>query len=144
MHKDTVAEIVIFGGLAVFAVWLWLANKAAGAGTGLESLPGGLATAGAAAAPSGSTLGAVAPVAGDTFTYTGAPVPLAPLQSACNCPSGSTGILYGSLSDLLAALSATSGPDTGNLATAATSLAYDASQPGTGVTAAQLFAGDWN
>ena len=93
MNKETKAEVLIFGGLAVFLLFLWYANKQGGAGTGLPSNPM-LALGGSPLTIGGST--------GPSFNIGGGSSPSS--GSNCGCPScGTTGgsVAIGSEQQLL-------------------------------------------
>lgn len=111
MTTDTKAEIAIVGAAGAFMVWLWLRNRAAGGGTGLENITMGNAPD--VIINSGAPLFNVpAPVPGAVLNYTGSPWSLpapssvglgAGQPSSCNCSeSGAGGSTFGGNSDLAA------------------------------------------
>lgn len=139
--KETTTEVVIVAGAALAGLWLWLANRKAGAGTGLESLPilfGSGATGAAGAA--GAGLDGVAPVGGDTFTYNGAPISLPPNAPQVSVPGVGMGGCgcgcesqqqpqFGSTTTLISYLSSLPATAANNIATAGISLIPAAKSP---------------
>ena len=106
---ETKSEIIVVGIAGVVLVLLWAANRSAGAGTGLETLPI-LSQDQPQLAGGAPTFNIPAPVPGFTGTYTGAPWSLpgpndfsfgAGQPSACNCAGNSqAGSTFGSNTDL--------------------------------------------
>lgn len=118
MTGETKSEIIIVAIAGAVLAVLWLRNRQAGAGTGLEALP-------FLSKPQQTVPGAApsfnipAPVPGETVAYTGnlyaLPSPSqfsldAGAPSACNCQTGSqSNATFGSSTDLSAWLSSQPG-----------------------------------
>ena len=119
MTPETKSEVIIVGIAGAVLLYIWARNHAAGAGTGLEGvdLPGFNNNQ----TPLGGAplFNIPAPVAGETFDYTGSPWSLpapnsfgqdAGSAAACNCANGGqASSTFGSQQDLAAWLASQPG-----------------------------------
>lgn len=103
--RETKAEIVVVAGVAAALLWLWWANRASGAGSGLESFPGfagvGSGDAGGQlTAPILNNIPAAAGLSVNPGDYSGTATGL----PTCNCGDGSSGggLTFGSTQDMAA------------------------------------------
>jgi hypothetical protein len=114
MTHETRTEIIVFSGVAAFALYLFFAHKTGSVTGGLEMLPFGNNQE-SAAVPGGVNLPSIAPVAGDMFSYTpmsppahdSAPAAINTTAHAggcscgCDTPTGGGTTMFGSAADWL-------------------------------------------
>ena len=111
MTRETKAEIVVVAGVAALLIWLWLHNRAQGAGTGVDSFPS-FSSDGGASLPDAPALNAVSPVQGATLSYTGPAISIGADNgmTSCNCGTGQgNGTTFGSTQDMIAWLAENGG-----------------------------------
>jgi len=111
MSPETKSEVIVVGIAGAVLLFVWARNRAAGGGTGTESLPL-LSNTTAPVAGGAPSFNIPAPVPGLDVSYTGSPYSLAAPSaftldaggaSACNCSSGTqSSSTFGSPTDLAA------------------------------------------